>query len=63
MTKTTTPPRIRPSSRITNELVKKNNDPYNIMFAALAYDATSMILDAMKKNGPTSEGIRKYVDT
>ncbi len=44
-----------------NELVKKNNDPYNIMFAALAYDATSMILDAMKKNGPTSEGIRKYV--
>ena len=45
-----------------NELVKKNNDPYNIMFAALAYDATSMILDAMKKNGPTSEGIRKYVD-
>jgi len=44
-----------------NELVKKNNDPYNIMFAALAYDATSVILDAMKKNGPTSEGIRKYV--
>jgi branched-chain amino acid transport system substrate-binding protein len=46
-----------------NELVKKNKDPYNIMFAALSYDATSMILDAMKKNGPTSEGIRKYVDT
>ena len=46
-----------------NELVKKNNDPYNIMFAALSYDATSMILDAIKKNGPTSDGIRKYVDT
>ena len=45
-----------------NELVKKNNDPYNIMFAALSYDATSMILDAMKKNGPTAEGIKKYLD-
>ncbi len=45
-----------------NELVKKNHDPYNIMFAALSYDATSMILDGMKKNGPTSEGIKKYLD-
>jgi branched-chain amino acid transport system substrate-binding protein len=44
------------------ELVKKNNDPYNIMFAALHYDATSMILDGMKKEGPTSEGIKKYLD-
>ena len=33
------------------------------MFAALSYDATSMILDGMKKNGPTSEGIKKYLDT
>ena len=41
------------------ELVKKNKDPYNIMFAALSYDATSMILDAMKKNGPTSDGIQE----
>ncbi len=46
-----------------NELVKQNKDPYNIMFAALSYDATSMILDAIKKNGPTSDGIKKYVDT
>jgi branched-chain amino acid transport system substrate-binding protein len=46
-----------------NELANKNKDPYNIMFAALSYDATSMILDAMKKNGPTSDGIKKYVDT
>jgi branched-chain amino acid transport system substrate-binding protein len=46
-----------------NELVKKNKDPYNIMFAALSYDATSMILDGMKKNGPTSEGIKKYLDS
>jgi branched-chain amino acid transport system substrate-binding protein len=44
------------------ELVKKNKDPYNIMFAALSYDATSMILDGMKKDGPTSQGIKKYLD-
>jgi branched-chain amino acid transport system substrate-binding protein len=42
-------------------LVKKNNDPYNIMFAALHYDAASVILEGMKQNGPTSEGIRKYL--
>jgi branched-chain amino acid transport system substrate-binding protein len=42
-------------------LVKKNNDPYNIMFAALHYDAASLILEGMKKNGPTSEGIRKFI--
>jgi branched-chain amino acid transport system substrate-binding protein len=46
-----------------NEIVKKNNDPYNIMFAALSYDAASMILDAMKKNGPTPDGIQKYLNT
>jgi branched-chain amino acid transport system substrate-binding protein len=45
------------------ELVKKNKDPYNIMFAALSYDAASMILEGMKKNGPTAEGIKKYLDT
>jgi branched-chain amino acid transport system substrate-binding protein len=45
------------------ELVKKNNDPYNIMFAALHYDATAMLLDAMKNEGPTAEGIKKYLDT
>ncbi len=45
------------------ELVKKNNDPYNIMFAALHYDAASMILDGMKKDGPTSEGIKKFLDS
>jgi branched-chain amino acid transport system substrate-binding protein len=44
------------------ELAKKNNDPYNIMFAALHYDAASMLLEGMKKNGPTSEGIKKYLD-
>ncbi len=42
-------------------LAKKNNDPYNIMFAALHYDAASVILEGMKKNGPTSEGIRKFL--
>ena len=44
------------------ELVEKNHDPYNIMFAALHYDAASLILEAMKKNGPTSEGIKKFLD-
>jgi len=44
------------------ELVKKNKDPYNIMFAALSYDAASMILEGMKKNGPTAEGVKKFLD-
>ena len=44
------------------ELVKKNNDPYNIMFAALSYDAASMILAGMKQNGPTSDGVKKFLD-
>jgi branched-chain amino acid transport system substrate-binding protein len=43
-------------------LAKKNNDPVNIMFAALSYDAAGMILEAMKKNGPTAEGIKKFLD-
>jgi branched-chain amino acid transport system substrate-binding protein len=43
-------------------LVKKNKDPYNIMFAALSYDVASMILEGMKKNGPTAEDIKKYLD-
>ena len=45
------------------EMVKKNKDPYNIMFAALCYDAASMILEGMKKNGPTSDGVKKFLDT
>ena len=44
------------------ELTQKNHDPYNLMFAALGYDSASMILEGMKKNGPTSEGIKKYLD-
>ncbi len=43
------------------EMAKKNNDPVNIMFAALTYDSTGMILAGMKKNGPTSEGIKKFL--
>ncbi len=43
-------------------LAKKNNDPVNIMFAALTYDSTGMILEGMKKGGPTSEGIKKFLD-
>ena len=45
-----------------NAYVKEHKTPYNIMFAALSYDATSMILDGIKKDGPTSEGIKKYLD-
>ncbi len=44
------------------DLVKKNNDPYNIMFAALHYDAAAAILAGMKQNGPTSEGVKKFLD-
>lgn len=44
------------------ELAKKNKDPINIMFAALTYDSMSMILEGMKKYGPTSEGVRKYLN-
>ncbi len=36
-------------------------EPVNIMFAALLYDATSLALEGMKKNGPTSEGIKKFL--
>lgn len=45
------------------ELTEKNHDPYNLMFAALGYDAASMILEGMKKNGPTSAGIKEFLDT
>lgn len=38
------------------------NEPVNIMFAALTYDMTNMVAEGMKKNGPTSEGIKKYLD-
>ncbi len=41
---------------------KEANEPVNIMFAALLYDATSLALDGMKKNGPTSEGIKKFLN-
>ena len=44
------------------ELTQKNHDPYNLMFAALGYDSASMILAGMKENGPTSAGIKKYLD-
>ncbi|MBM4288063.1 MAG: ABC transporter substrate-binding protein [Deltaproteobacteria bacterium] len=38
------------------------NEPVNIMFAALTYDATHMIAEGMKKYGPTPDGIKKYLD-
>lgn len=38
------------------------NEPVNIMFAALTYDMTHLVAEGMKKYGPTSEGIKKYLD-
>ena len=32
------------------------------MFAALLYDATSLVLEGMKQGGPNSEGIKKYLE-
>ncbi len=44
------------------EAAQKAGEPVNIMFAALTYDATSMVLEGIKKNGPTSAGIKKFLD-
>jgi branched-chain amino acid transport system substrate-binding protein len=41
---------------------KENKEPVNIMFAALLYDATSLVLEGIKQNGPTSEGIKKFLN-
>ena len=37
-------------------------EPVNIMFAALCYDSTGLALEGMKKNGPTSDGIKKFLN-
>jgi branched-chain amino acid transport system substrate-binding protein len=44
------------------EAAKKAGEPVNIMFAALTYDSTSLILEGIKKYGPTSEGVKKFLD-
>lgn len=44
------------------EAAKQAGEPVNIMFAALTYDSAGMILEGIKKNGPTSEGIKKFLD-
>lgn len=41
---------------------KDAKEPVNIMFAALTYDAANLVLEGMKKNGPTSEGIKKFLN-
>ncbi|MGQ9689321.1 MAG: ABC transporter substrate-binding protein [Desulfobaccales bacterium] len=41
---------------------KEANEPVNIMLAALAYDSTGLVLAGIKKNGPTSEGIKKFLN-
>ncbi len=55
-------PRNRNFKKNYQDLTEKNHDPYNLMFAALSYDAASMILEGMKKNGPTSLGIKEFLD-
>jgi branched-chain amino acid transport system substrate-binding protein len=41
--------------------VKEAKEPMNIMLAALSYDSTALVLEGMKKNGPASEGIKKFL--
>jgi len=41
---------------------KEAKEPVNIMFAALLYDSTGLVLEGMKKNGPTSDGIKKFLN-
>ncbi len=44
-------------------LVKsKAGEPVNPMFAALTYDMTMMVAEGMKKNGPTAEGVQKFLN-
>jgi branched-chain amino acid transport system substrate-binding protein len=38
-------------------------EPNNIMFAALTYDMTKLVADAITKKGYTADGIRSYLDT
>lgn len=49
----------------TAEYAKKYREKYGYesdTFAALAYDATRLVLEGMKQNGPTREGVRKYLE-
>jgi branched-chain amino acid transport system substrate-binding protein len=49
----------------TAEYAEKYRDKYGYdsdTFAALAYDATRLILEGMKENGPTREGIQTYLE-
>jgi len=54
-------PRNEKFKKLYYELAQKNNDPVNIMFAALTFDSTGLLLEGMKKYGPTSEGIQKFM--
>lgn len=46
------------------KIVKANaNEPNNIMFAAITYDMTRMVADALSKKGNEPEAIRGYLDT
>jgi branched-chain amino acid transport system substrate-binding protein len=47
-----------------DKIVKTNaNDPNNIMFAAITYDMTRLIADAVAKKGNNADDIRAYLDT
>ena len=39
------------------------NEPNNIMFAALTYDAMSLVAEAIAREGNSPDGIRNYLDT
>ena len=39
------------------------NEPNNIMFAAIAYDMTRMVAEAIAKNGTEPDAVRSYLDT
>jgi len=38
-------------------------EPNNIMFAAITYDMTRLVADAIAKKGYSADGIRSYLDT
>ena len=47
-----------------NKIVAANaNEPNNIMFAAITYDMTRMVAEAIAKKGTDPDAIRSYLDT
>jgi branched-chain amino acid transport system substrate-binding protein len=47
-----------------SKIVKADpKEPNNIMFAAITYDMTRLVADAIEKKGYNADGIRAYLDT